>query len=477
MEIIPSHPYPTNSSAELRVFDKLRESFIDDKSYVAFHSLNLTKHTKKRFGEADFVLITKFGIFVLEVKGGRIKHENGIWHTINRHQDTYRIQDPFRQAETALHAIDQEIKCAGKCHNLILPIGYGVIFPDVKWKQNGSEWDRHTVCDLKDFRNFERWLKNLFAYWKSKPANQETLSPQAIKEIKIFLRPNFELIEPLNEKLAKLENVAVELTNDQYRYLDIVAANCRVLCTGGAGTGKTFLAAELARRFGNENKNIIFVCKSNWLRRYLETKINSEYVTVSTIASVVIDKKRAGIDAFDTLIVDEGQDLFNFDDIELLDSIINGGLKDGEWYIFHDVNNQSGLFSHGEHEQTLEVLNYLKDHTHTNVPLTTNCRNTTTILKKIQNTLHLDMGNNGTGTGPDICEFKASRDIAANHLKSKITQFLKSGISPASITILSPFSYEESLVASLPPQIKDKIIKLDDFAIREFPIKKLVSLQ
>ena len=63
MEIIPSHPYPTNSSAELRVFDKLRESFIDDKSYVAFHSLNLTKHTKKRFGEA-FGLFTNPRFFI-----------------------------------------------------------------------------------------------------------------------------------------------------------------------------------------------------------------------------------------------------------------------------------------------------------------------------------------------------------------------------------------------------------------------------
>jgi len=86
MEIIPSKPYPTNSRAELRVFDKLRESFVHDFSYLAFHSLNLTRHTTKRFGEADFVLINKFGLFVLEVKGGGVKHENGIWYTANRYQ-------------------------------------------------------------------------------------------------------------------------------------------------------------------------------------------------------------------------------------------------------------------------------------------------------------------------------------------------------------------------------------------------------
>ena len=123
MEIIPSKPYPTNSRAELRVFDKLRESFVNDFSYVAFHSLNLSKHQTKRFGEADFVLVTKFGVFVLEVKGGGIQHNDGKWFTTNRYSETHKIQDPFRQAETAVHAVDKEIKAAGKFSHSILPIG------------------------------------------------------------------------------------------------------------------------------------------------------------------------------------------------------------------------------------------------------------------------------------------------------------------------------------------------------------------
>ncbi len=59
---------------------------------------------------------------------------------------------------------------------------------------------------------------------------------------------------------------------------------------------------------------------------------------------MVIDRKRAGIDLFDVLIVDEGQDLFEFDAISLLENSLKGGLEQGEWYIFHDVNNQAGLF-------------------------------------------------------------------------------------------------------------------------------------
>ena len=63
--------------------------------------------------------------------------------------------------------------------------------------------------------------------------------------------------------------------------------------------------------------------------------------------------RRSGTDGYDVLIVDEGQDLFNIDDIAVLDSMMNGGLQNGEWYIFHDINNQSGLFG----------KNYSKDDT------------------------------------------------------------------------------------------------------------------
>ena len=85
MNIIPATPYKTDSSAELRVFDKIRESFVNDNNYLAFHSLNLTKHKTKRFGEADFVIVCEFGLFVFEVKGGRISTEDGIWYTKNKY--------------------------------------------------------------------------------------------------------------------------------------------------------------------------------------------------------------------------------------------------------------------------------------------------------------------------------------------------------------------------------------------------------
>ncbi len=65
--MIPASPYKTNSSAEKKIFDKLKNSFPKDLDYVALHSLNLTRHEYKRFGEIDFLIVCPLGIFVIEL--------------------------------------------------------------------------------------------------------------------------------------------------------------------------------------------------------------------------------------------------------------------------------------------------------------------------------------------------------------------------------------------------------------------------
>ncbi len=161
MDIIPSHPYKTDSRAEYRIFTKLQEAFYNDHTYIAFHSLNLTHHETKRFGEGD-------------------------WFTINRNKQEFKIQDPFRQAEGAVHALDKRIKEHFPSWYSI-PIGYGVVFPDVPWNASGSEWAPQTVCDEYKFRNIESWLTKFFRYWKQKNNKRKELSIEQIKELKAYI--------------------------------------------------------------------------------------------------------------------------------------------------------------------------------------------------------------------------------------------------------------------------------------------------
>ena len=470
MKLIPDTPFDTNSYAERRVFNLLKECFSDDDSFISFHSFNLTSHEKKRVGEVDFLILCKYGLFVLEVKGGVITQEAGRWFTENTQGKHSLGYGPFKQANGAMFSIEKTVKIETKFSPLNIPIGYGVIFPDCIWELQDSEWDRATVCDSRNMRNLERWLMSLFIYWNGKPNNNALISSSKINELSQFLRPNFELSEQLYETILNTETKAMKLTEDQYLYVDIAMENKRVLCAGGAGTGKTFLAVELVRRKSAEHKNVLFVCKSPWLKNYLESRVINDRVIVTTIKGVNQAVRRSGLESFDVLIVDEGQDLFNFEDIYTLEACLYGGLTEGEWYIFHDINNQSGLLS----KTSKEVLEYLNNRNNpTKVSLKTNCRNTLHILSKIKNSLQLDMGNKGTGNGPKVFEVTLPAEELVRAISDKIIELLDLDIFPGSITILSAVPFNNSIVSLLPNTITKLIQELDSYSARNFPIDKL----
>jgi hypothetical protein len=60
------------------------------------------------------------------------------------------------------------------------------------------------------------------------------------------------------------------LTRDQGRFLDIFEHYPRLIATGGAGSGKTWLALEVARRCARRGDRVALVCRTRGLSRYLE---------------------------------------------------------------------------------------------------------------------------------------------------------------------------------------------------------------
>ena len=474
MRMIPDTPHGTHSQAEKRVFDRLRAAFSSepDGIFTAYHSLNLTRHAYKRFGEIDFLICCPRGIFVLEVKGGRIGCHNGVWQYTNRYDDVSEsVEGPFKQAESALHGLMKNLQT--NLPDLVVKqfsIGFGVVFPDCDGPTAGAEWDKKTCADSRDFKDFERWLSKLFDYWRSKDGGQRHPSDAALKALRSYLRPEFDAIIPLHVQAFGAEERIVSLTEDQMLMVDVVAANRRILCSGGAGTGKTFIAMELARRWTADNMNVALVCRSPWLKNYLDARFSIPKLTVSLASTVRNACRRQGLASFDALIVDEGQDIFEMDSLDCLDSVLKGGLTDGRWCIFHDINNQSGLF--GNFDQ--EAIDYLESTQPVRVPLRTNCRNTRVILDKVQTSLGADMGMRGAGAGPKIREHRSSSmEESAKLLAIELVELIEhGGLSPGGVTILSPHAVGESCVSLLPDKIRHEIVMLDEYSLRSFPNAK-----
>lgn len=501
MKLIPSTPRETKSSAERRLFDRLRTAFEPDKPFepdqpfqrnqpsgreqapfepgqhaplTAFHSLNLTRHAYKRFGEIDFVIVGPQGILVLEVKGGGIACHAGIWSSRDRSGTLTRLKEsPFRQAEWAMHGLRSRLESAlqpGIVGQFLW--GYGVVFPDCDWSIEGAEWDQPMIADAKASRNMTSWLSGLYRYWQEREGRRRApASVDALAQVIGFLRPEVDVGIPLHGVLEELETRVAALTKEQMALLDIVDANARVLCSGGAGTGKTFLALELARRWAASGRQLLLACQSPWLKHWLETRFAIPGVSVSVAHRVRSAARRAGVDRFDALIVDEGQDLLSLDRLQALDAVLSGGLQAGRWCFFHDVNHQAGYFG----QPDPAALALLESCAAAKMPLTRNCRNTRQIMGHIQSRLGLAMGTRGTGDGPEVVEHQvSSSEEAASLLASELDRLMgRGGLSPSEITILSPKPFAESTAARLSGKHAAGLIELDEFALRHFPPAKV----
>ncbi|MCG7927877.1 MAG: NERD domain-containing protein [Candidatus Thiodiazotropha taylori] len=463
MRMIPSQPLATDSKLEPQVFDQLRLAFSggDKNGWFAMHSLNLPRHEYKRFGEIDFVVCGPEGLFVLEVKGGRVSCHDGIWETTNRYGETDRLKEsPFSQANSALHGL---LKKLPDTISKAFVVGYGVIMPGVERLPDSAEWDRAVLADGRDFRQFEKWLERFIRHWRAKDTNKPAASPSQLKALQQFLRPDFEAVVPMHVSVHDVEARIVRLTEDQLRWVDAIEVNPRVICSGGAGTGKTMLALELARRWCAAGMKTVLACHSPWLKRYLERHAVPG-LTVSLADSIHVTARRAGIDKFDALIVDEGQDILNMDALDMLDSFLSGGISEGRWCFFHDVNNQSGLCG----SYVPDAYEYLSSSNPLQIPLKTNCRNTLPILQRIQGYLNADVGNSGVGDGPAVREvYVADTDSAIKALEKELHDLVDGeGFNPGDIVVLAPVLFSHSLTSALSYNILNSITVLDDASPR-----------
>jgi len=472
MQMIPAVPHRTGSKAELRLFDRLRQAFAaqPELALTAYHSLNLTRHDYKRFGEIDFLIVGRPGIFALEIKGGGVSCHDGLWSYRNRYgQTTASPEGPFRQAESALQGLLARLRQTLPARSLSrFTIGYGVLFPDCDWSLSGSEWDPEMLADARSTRNLEGWLQGLFHYWRRREGRQRP-PPDAddLAQLKGLLRPEVELAMPLYQQIHEAGQRAMTLTTDQMVMVDVVAANPRVLCSGGAGTGKTFMAMELAQRWTDLGLQVLLACRSPWLKRYLESHFTLPGLAVSTADAAAISARRQGLNRFDALIVDEAQDLLDLPTLDKLDAVINGGLQHGRWCFFDDINNQSGLIGRPQPAAMQRLL----DCRPARVPLTSNCRNTRQILGWVQASLAADMGVRGTGDGPEVTVLQATTaQQSAKRLAGEIERIIDhGGLSPSELTLLSPQAYADSSAALLPTKLQARIIVLDEFSLRHFP--------
>ena len=219
------------------MFEVIRDA-PDTEGWVCFHSYALAHHPTKRHGEVDFVLLTRHGVFALEVKGGGIGHDHGVWSSVDRNDKRHELtESPFKQAADGMHALERRIKedFTGRKTSRAL-FGFGVIFPDVEFTKESPEWDNRVVYDSRDREKpFTSYVNRLAQFHRStgRAKKRPSLRPDAIEELTEYLRPNFDLVPAANLIIDGIRKELNRLTLEQRDVLANLDTESRVIVHGG----------------------------------------------------------------------------------------------------------------------------------------------------------------------------------------------------------------------------------------------------
>jgi len=390
MKMIPAYVYRFPSRAERHVFDLLGYSTLDG---YALHSLNIASHAWKPWTEIDFVCITSFGLLALEVKGGRISRHEGRWYT----NEKPLKESPFDQVRTAIYELTNNIKTQGAS------FGWAVVMPNSTELPSTSEHPREMQAIYSDCPTpeaFAQWLGALEEYWINRLQRHRPIDSRARSKLIKRLRPNFDAAVPLGRQAELLDQQIMQFTEEQFACLDNIDENDQILCRGGAGTGKTFLAVEVAKRESAQRRSVLVVARSRPLVEWIAKRLDIPDVAVHSAEQLA--SSPVTTDEFDVLVVDEGQDLLSMQFIECFDALLKGGIANGRWRWFMDDQHQAGF-----HDDTdPAVVELLQERGVTLQRLRVNCRNTRQIVEFTQYTTGADIGEARLHGGGHVPEFE-----------------------------------------------------------------------
>lgn len=438
-EVIPWPVVAEKSDAEESLAQAFRDSNLGPE-WLIFHSLNLADgSTRKKWCEADFLVLGPPGMLVIEVKGGGVSRRAGRWYSINQSRVEHAIQDPVEQARIVAFGMADALSLVfpslqGRLATTL--IGFGVAFPDCSWRTTLAELPEQLVIDAGTCKPdvIPAYLKAAFAYWQRKLGNRvSTLAAEDRLAIRTILRPDFDLFASQAIVGDRLISQQARATDEQYAALDFIRGTPRACFEGGAGTGKTFVACEACRRLSAEGLRVALVVHSRPLCRMLRTVLGQMSVTI-----LLASELSHCDETFDALVVDEGQDLLQPESFAAVDRVLEGGMRAGRWFWFMDSNRQL-LPGTRVSEECLDRVLKLGGHGGRPFQLHRNCRNAPKVRDNAVVCTGYDVGTclQAGGGGDAEAVSVASVDEAFKALTEWVDVLTRDGVRMREIAILT----------------------------------------
>ena len=279
--LIPEEIDPETPASERKVREQLQSQLPRD--WIVIHAKRFffpqTLGTSKAEGECDFLILNpQRGFLGLEVKGGGVGRDGQGWFSIDRNGRRHSIRDPGRQSQQAVHTISRYLKSRHDFlgHHDQIRFGWGVVFPDIKIERGlGPELPRELIIDFNDLSDMPAALLSI-ATAHDMPSTR--IRPQTQIAFLKIIAPNAVVVPSLATRLEGEREVLIRLTEEQKEILELLGDAPRVGIRGSAGTGKTLLALEVARRWVADGRRVLFLCYNRFLAAHLSSTANGVMV-------------------------------------------------------------------------------------------------------------------------------------------------------------------------------------------------------
>ena len=455
--MIPSVPPSFNESlGEERVFKALRT--LPDEITVIYslrwihpgRRRTLTEPLKAQ-GEGDFVLFDPHrGVLVVEVKGGEVWCERGRWFQKNRKTGAVKDIDPEKQSGDTMYRIKSEVDDR-------VPAAKGLLFCHAVWFPDGTvdrsrlpmNYHPEMTLDAEDVSQVQAAIGRAFAFWASLFKDSGGVSNEVAKQVFDTLAPSLSLVPSVRQQIDETAKRLVRLTDEQTRIIRFLDDQAHAAIVGPAGTGKTLLAVEKARRLASTAEPVLFLCYNAALRDHLSENHrlpNIRYQNFHGLAREVAGPDGTLDEAVDTLlehladdgslpyehlVLDEAQD-FDRDWLEFLQA----RFRDGAFYAFYDpYQNIQGEPDTAWLDQIPCRLN-----------LSRNCRNTLEIARSAYRAAGLEIAPSLGATGPKPVIHRVDSTPKALTLVNKLVATARTvhRIPPDEIAVLTLDTFNNS---------------------------------
>lgn len=489
--MIPSFIDESTPPGERDVFSLLA-SGPDD--WVVLHSLELAPWNRGLRTEIDFVvIIPDLGILCIEVKS----HLSIVFDGQRWHPSAIR-RSPFKQAADGRFTFYRRMReLAPRLKHV--PIVSCCIFTrsnfDLTPNLSVAPWELMDARSFHAISSSEAFCTDIRARVRKSIDVDERLYPllnalslhdmDTLIESSVPIqkyRPN------AREEISQREELVARILLDQQKpVVHLSEYNDRIIVSGGAGTGKTLIAMEVAQWKAEEGYRVALLCFNKLVGDWMLQRISQDGQIPPTLVigptiriladltgvaipkvptrdywekdlpqqleELIKDPDLKAISDFDYMIVDEAQDILARPRLwQCLTMFLRGGLENGMFVLFGDFDHQV-LQDHEQMERQLKTIEAVSRPVRWH--LSENCRNyrivgeTALRLGGMSPSVYTGYLRSGGGQQNYDIYFYKNHDDQLSKLRQWLKEFKALGYKAAEVTLLSFRSDESSSAAAL----------------------------